>query len=334
MDKMMDAGNMLSLVSGSKPTGKKSGTATDGDVFSRVLEQTTGKSEKSADKTREAISSDKKDDKNKPLDKQAAELEEKLRGKMFKPGELTGMANYIYNIVLKSPESLSMAEKQAFKVGEFAQDGVGIKEFQKMLSDRGIKLNDLTFSQIAQLTQRNSKGQINAFLDDLLKQMRDGTVEKRLKMPLAPQTQSADETRTREKTERKGSEAAQSADTHPVQPFVGMADARPSQQTQEIRSEEARKEQRENVIKQIIEKLEIRSVGDKTEMTLKLNPEYLGDMRIKLSTENGKLSAQFETTSAEVRELLEEGWHGLQETFQRKGLNLATVSTHLVDSIT
>jgi flagellar hook-length control protein FliK len=340
MDKIVDAGNTLSLVSGSKSDKKKDGKV-EGDAFAKVLEQQTGKSEKASDNARQSIVADKteKNEKPKPGTAAAADLEARLKGKLATNGtSMTGMANYIYNIVLKSPDSLSMAEKQSFQVAEFNPDSVGMKEFQQMLTERGIRLNDLSYSTVAQLTQRNSRGDVTAFLDDLLSQMREGTLERRGTPQPNAVFQTAGTTEKRDRDHDKDAQFAAELRTDTevrtdTQPVLGQVEGQTPQQARDTRLSEQRREQRENVIQQIIAKMEIQTVGEKTEMTLKLNPEYLGEMRVKLSTENGKLAAEFETTSAEVRELVEEGWEGLKETFSRKGLNLAQVSTRLVDTL-
>jgi flagellar hook-length control protein FliK len=223
-----------------------------------------------------------------------------------------------------------MSEKQAFHVGEYSNEAMDVKAFQKMLGERGLNLRDLSMTQLAQLTQRTNRAQVTAFLDNLVSKMRDPK-------PAVSQGQNvrmSDEPRKDEQT-RKTAEA-RAGETRPTEqpaardPQLNLVAASERPQTTESQS---RNEEREKVIRQIIEHMEIQTVGRKTELTMKLNPEYLGDMRVKLSTENGRLEASFETTSREVREFLEEGWEGLRDTFTRKGLNLQKVSATLVESL-
>jgi len=337
MDKIIDAGNLVSLVSGSKTSEatRGKGAANEGDSFAKVLEQQTGKSEKAAEKTRDVISENKKEDKKGVDARQAAELADKLRGRLnSKPGEMTGMANYLYNIVLKSPESLSMAEKQSFKVGEFSAESLDMKEFQKMLNDRGIKLSDMSFSQIAQMTQHNNRGTVTAFLDDIMQKMKEGAFEKR-HPAITPGFSAADFQRTKEEAREQAVEFKLAQESQAVRPDApGVPQAQSFNEARQTQLAAERNEQRENVIKQIIDRMEIRSVGERTEMTLKLNPEYLGELRVQLSTEGGKMSAQFETTSEEVRSLVEDGIHLLRDGFNRRGLTLDQVKATVVDALT
>lgn len=331
MDKLAaESANLVSLINTNKSDSKTKGAPVEGDAFSKILERKTGKSEDTAEKTRESISNDKSD-KAKEKTQQQADFEERLKARLSgKPGDMS-MANYLYNIVLRSPDSLSMSEKQSFHVGDFSKEAVDVKEFQKMLGERGLNLRDLSMQQLAQLTQRTNKAQVVSFLDNLVSKQRDDKT--------VPGQQDVQNTSTAEpkkdEQQRKTVEARSAELRQPEQPVARdpqlnlVADAQRPQNTENA----SRKEEREKVIKQIIERMEIQTVGRRTELTMKLNPEYLGDMRVKLSTENGKLEAAFETTSREVRQFLEEGWEGLKDTFTRKGLNLQKVSATLVESL-
>jgi hypothetical protein len=321
----------VSLISAKTADSSKK-PAADGDTFSKILEQKTGKVCKDNETGRDVIAKDRKGDeaaKHKDeLDKRNAELQKRLESQAG-----TGsMANYLYNIVLKNPETMSLGEKQAWHMGEFStSDGVGLKELQKMLSSRNLSLNDLTFSQIAQLTQRNSRGTINAFLDDLHRQMREGTLEKRMTKPLG---QNVDMTTNGEVRRRVGEmRASQVSRTDGPTPGFASVERPGANGTSRSTESQSRREQRKNVIKQIIAHMEVRNFGERTELMFKLNPEYLGDLKVNLSTENGRLSARFETTSKEVRDMVEEGWHGLKDMFARKGLTLTSVAAQLVDAV-
>lgn len=335
MDKMAENATMVSLIGNAKTeegSRDKSRTA-DGDSFAKVLEKTTGHSEDAAQKTRDTINPDRLTDRVREKAHQRADLEERLKGKLnMKPADMS-MANYLYNIVLRNPDSLSMIEKQAFRLGEFSNEWVGVKELQRMLNERGIHLRDLSMTQLAQLTQRNSKPQITAFLNDVLRQMRETsryTIRVQdLYYALEP---SQRDERERKTVEARGGELHPSDRGQPGGPDVLSTDV-PHAERSEAAERQRRNEQRENVMRQIIARMEIQTVGRRTDLTLKLNPEYLGEMRVTLSTEGGRMEAAFETTSREVRQYIEEGWESLRGTFSRKGLNLARVSATLVESV-
>lgn len=330
MDKMSENPNLISLINSNKPeTGSRSrANGETGDAFSKILEKKTGKSEETAEKTRETVADDKQADKAREKSQQQTELEERLKAKLTaKTGDLS-MANYLYNIVLQNPDSLSLSEKQAFKVGEFSSEAMSAKDFQKMLGERGLDIKDFSMHQLAQLTRMTNKSQVTAFVDELAKKVRD---EKGL--PQGETMRTTDEARPQSEKDRKSAEATR--DLRQTERPQGEARFDRVAESQRPQSTEtsSRKEEREKVIQQIIERMEIQSVGRKTEITLKMNPEYLGEMRIKLSSEGGKLEAAFETTSREVRQYIEEGWEGLRDTFTRKGLNLQKVTATLVESV-
>lgn len=330
---MSENPNLISLINSNKPEtgGRARATSDGGDSFSKVLEKKTGKSEETAEKTRETVAGDSKQtDKAREKSQQQAELEERLKARLAGKGGDLSMANYLYNIVLQNPDSLSMSEKQAFKVGEFSNEALSAREFQKMLGERGLEVKDFSMHQLAHLTRTTNKAQVTAFLDDFLNKVR----EQKPQPQGGEMVRATDDARPQGDKDQKSAEAA-STDARPQERPVSDVrfDVVAESQRPQSTESSSRKEEREKVIQQIIERMEIQSVGRRTEITLKLNPEYLGEMRIKLSSENGKLQAAFETTSREVRQFIEEGWEGLRDTFMRKGLNLEKVSATLVESV-
>ncbi|NDD26848.1 MAG: flagellar hook-length control protein FliK [Proteobacteria bacterium] len=334
MDKMTEHPNLISLISSNKPESgaRKQAANTEGDSFSKVLEKKTGKTDEAAEKSRETIASDKPTEKGREKSKDQVELEERLKARLNgKPGEMS-MANYIYNIVLQNPDALSLSEKQAFKVGEFSNEAIDASEFKKMLGERGLDLKNLNLTQLAQLAQTTNKAQVTAFLDELVKKQRhDEKAPEGAMLGVKTDDSRPEQAEKERKTaEARGTESARTEETSPQPRFDLVSESQRPQSTETS----SRKEEREKVIAQIIERMEIQNVGRRTELTLKLNPEYLGEMRVKLSSENGKLEASFETTSREVRQFIEEGWEGLRDTFTRKGLNLQKVTATLVESVT
>ena len=66
-------------------------------------------------------------------------------------------------------------------------------------------------------------------------------------------------------------------------------------------------EQRQNVLDQIIKHVEVRNFQNQTEMNLRLNPEYLGELKINMQhTKDGGVTTTIQTSSRVTRKLLEE----------------------------
>ncbi len=65
---------------------------------------------------------------------------------------------------------------------------------------------------------------------------------------------------------------------------------------------------------------------DTTEMTIKLNPENLGKLSLKLVTENGIVSAKFVAESQHVKEIIESNFNELKQSFANQGLNIGNLS--------
>ena len=336
MDKL-DGANVVSLMGKAAEASPKKSAPADKDMFARILEQQTGKGSEAQEKGRDAIAAEKKGAEKGSETRASSEMEERLKARLGMKTDITSMANYLYNVTLQNPDSLSMSEKQALRVGEFSSQAVGIKDLQKMLEQRGLNLRNLSFTQLAQLTQRNNRSQVTSFLDQLTSQMRQGRPEAAAMAQAAPAPVKAERDKaTKEDEGRKDAQAKEAQSltqqpSTPPEPQVPLAQAPvPSQGAQQ--AAEARRQERENVLQQIIQKMEIRNLGNRTELSLKLNPEYLGDLRVQLSTQNGRMEARFETSSKEVRGYIEEGMSVLREKFATQGLNLDRISAHVVEA--
>lgn len=90
---------------------------------------------------------------------------------------------------------------------------------------------------------------------------------------------------------------------------------------------------REEVIKQIINHVELKNFAGKSELTIKMNPEFLGSMKMRLMFEGDKVSAEFNTTSAEVRQALEESTEELSNALAENGVKVGKINVKLVDDI-
>ncbi|MCL5036813.1 MAG: flagellar hook-length control protein FliK, partial [Chloroflexi bacterium] len=134
----------------------------------------------------------------------------------------------------------------------------------------------------------------------------------------------------------------QRRDSQKVQAAVGAQqgelhqEGRPASKADDVQSakqlaEEAEKQvKRQDVIDQIVKHIEVKSLQNQTEVAIKLNPEFLGQLKVKLEFKDGGVSASFDTTSALVREMLDESKDELMETFSGKGIKLSHISVRTV----
>lgn len=106
-----------------------------------------------------------------------------------------------------------------------------------------------------------------------------------------------------------------------------------SQISKAEKAEAERQVKREEVIKQVIDHVELKNFGSKSELTIKMNPEFLGAMKMRLLFEGDKVSAEFNTTSQEVRAALEESSEELAEAMSQKGIKFDKMNVKLVDDI-
>jgi len=282
---------LISLVNTLKQSQQKSEQSPQDDrLFSQLLEEQVkeGKKDKSSDAT-SFISREK--EKEKPKNKEGAKV---------KKEELSLLHNFLYNLARLNPDAMSLAQKQGLRLDDNFLGEIGIKELQKLMAQRGLKLQELTADQINQLIQRNNKGQLVSYLDELVK-------EKRERMDATPRAR---------------------ADMEPSQRTPEMKQSSP-QTSYQSGSENTREE----VIQQIIQHLELQKLQDGTQLTMKLNPAFLGELGLMMEVEGSKVTARFQTTSRRTREILENSFDELKKALQDKGLTVTTVRVNLVEEI-
>jgi len=104
----------------------------------------------------------------------------------------------------------------------------------------------------------------------------------------------------------------------------------------EVKSEIVNKNQNienpEEVIKQITEKAKFFITEDKSEVVIKLKPDHLGKVSLKISIENGNISAKFLAESEKVREMLESNFNSLKDSLNKQGLNIQNLSVSVGNS--
>jgi flagellar hook-length control protein FliK len=314
----MDNHLLVSASNGKKAVDKsrtsEPGTVVDGDAFASLLEkELDGKSGKS--EAKELVAG--KDTNRSNSSKEARDKDEQqhLQRLGLKMDKMVGSKNFIYNLALKDPASLSISERQSLHLGEFSRTHLEVKDFQNALAQRGMHLKDLSFSQISNLTRSRSKEELSTRLDQL------------------------DTTHAASEHPVPGLVAPKSSAHAPFfDPKAGLLQGAASvsgvDRARQADQVDARRLQREDVIRQIMTHIDVQRVANQTEVALRLNPEFLGDMKIKLNFEGrNHVSADFETTSKETKALLDEGLDSLKDSFERAGMTLTRGNTHLVEHV-
>ncbi len=81
-----------------------------------------------------------------------------------------------------------------------------------------------------------------------------------------------------------------------------------------------------SVIKQIRENIEINKLTNSNKIVLKLEPEFLGKISVKMLVEAGELTAKFMVENSYVKTYLENHLSGLENNLVAKGLNVSNIS--------
>lgn len=82
------------------------------------------------------------------------------------------------------------------------------------------------------------------------------------------------------------------------------------------------------IVDQIVEQTKIITKPQNTEMIMKLKPEHLGELTLKVVVENGTVNASFHSNNPEVRSLIEASLPQLKQELASTGLKVDNVSVY------
>lgn len=320
----MDNKMLISMMGTTSRDGASStskGAEVDADAFSQAFEKATSGRGTGANQSESVIAEKgtRKSDTERRKDEANQAAAQASDPKLQDPKAL-GSRAYLYHLMYKNPDAMSLAEKQALKMDAGTRDGVGLRDLRKMMQDRGLNMRELTFSQMADLTRSNSRARVDSFLDHLAKEKNGERDDPRVAgTGTTDASLAASSTRAEAGPNRETSMAAAA--------LRQAGQAAPSQ-------ENAKAQRRREVIDQIVQHMELRNLANRDELQLKLNPEYLGELKIQLvQGESGEVSARFLTTSEETREVLSESRSDLRKRVEDRGVRLGAIDVDLVDSL-
>ena len=309
-------GNLIASLTGTATSGTKSKKSDkpDGDAFSACLDDAS-KAKGESNKANEALiddsaKSDKKDDKEAKRKAAKQELEEQLKG-AANGRDLRTSA--LARKLMQNVDTMTTAEKQALQVGEFSHEAATKAETTKM----GPGGMPAQLAYPGQMPPGLSMGQAAAARANRGASTPGEAVE------------------TREQAQRTEKQATEAAKEQSNQPTLEQMIAKESKFTEELQQAQNldRNQERQAVIDQVLKQIEVRNFQGKTELNLRLNPEYLGELKIKLLHTDEGVSAQFITDSRTTREVLEENESDLRSEAGKKGIRLGRMKVQLVENL-
>jgi flagellar hook-length control protein FliK len=81
-------------------------------------------------------------------------------------------------------------------------------------------------------------------------------------------------------------------------------------------------ENQSNVIRQIVQRMTLRTRGSQQTMSIRLKPEYLGHLHMQVSTDNQQVVVRMAAESVAVKEMIEQGLQYLKSELQHHGLEI------------
>lgn len=96
-----------------------------------------------------------------------------------------------------------------------------------------------------------------------------------------------------------------------------------------VRTESARNVDTAEVVQQIIEKIKVGINRDVTEIKISLKPEELGDVTVKIASQNGVVTAQITAESQRVKEIIESGFNQLKQALSDAGVEVSQLEVNV-----
>lgn len=84
-----------------------------------------------------------------------------------------------------------------------------------------------------------------------------------------------------------------------------------------------------DVIAQIMEKLKVSVKPDLSEVKILLRPEQLGEVSLKIATQNGIITAQFIAESQKVKEIIESNFNQLRDMLSEQGVDVGALEVNV-----
>lgn len=161
------------------------------------------------------------------------------------------------------------------------------------------------------------------------------TIEVETEPQVAEQEQT--EVITAEKSENsdKGQNPMQENNTF-TEPQMMTGNNVNAQSASEVQTTSYTTVETENIMRQIMDHMNIRLTAETTELDMQLQPETLGTLQIKISAKEGIMTAQFTTASETVKGVLESQMIQLQQQLEQQNIKVeaieVTVQSHAFES--
>lgn len=281
---------------------------TDAEAFNAVLNDAT--STKKGGKKEEA-KSESKDSKDKKQH-EAREQEEK-DSKVAQQQQTFERSGALRKLMTKNVDTMSLAEKQALRVAEFANaDQQNVKTAPQLAMQPQ--------APVAQTAKAGKSARPN-----------DMAVGKEASSKVRAAAERADDKSTEMAEESHKKQTGKQSNAGNLDQAL-VKEANFADELRKTSAADSARD-RQSVIDQIMQQIEVRNFANRTELHLKLNPEYLGELKVKLVHTDDGIRADFETSSRSTRKLLREGEEELKSAAATKGVRMRSMKVTLVDKV-
>jgi len=101
---------------------------------------------------------------------------------------------------------------------------------------------------------------------------------------------------------------------------IGSQQLNNTESTSVLKADRGAPVQKQEIIRQIIDKAKVLLDGDKSEMVVDLKPDHLGKLSLKVVTENGIVAAKIMAENQQVKQILESNMQLLKDSLEKQGM--------------
>ena len=229
--------------------------------------------------------------------------------------------------------------KNVARGNQIANQGeVGLKDLQKLMAQRGITFGQLDQQQLGKLSTTHSKTEVNSFLNQLAKKLR---YDDKNELAAGPELlgdkkevkgEKVKETGKKEQIGDRKEELEAAAENIDKKQGVPLSHFFEQAKLSEFKQGSPMEQQ---IMKQIMDRMEINTEKAKSEVALRLNPEYLGEVKLNMTVDKdkGTVSINFKTGSKTAKKALEGNVKSLEEAFSAAGLKLDKFEVSIDDQL-
>jgi flagellar hook-length control protein FliK len=206
------------------------------------------------------------------------------------------------------------------KIQKFIEDNLAM--IKSALEEKGVKIDDLNISEIKLNTNISLNEESNSGLSTTVTLENNQSI-----MNDTQQTKDFLNLFEEESNDKKGLELLKNSFQQGLENVLNNRNNTLSNESSQVASSVDSQKIVDNIVKNITQTIE----NGKTEIEVKMIPENLGKMTIKIAIEDGNLRANIEVKYPEIKHIIDTNLIKLRDNLQQNGIHLEQINVSVSD---